>query len=251
MKASEEVARREQFTAGFLIGFVVCFFRMKARTVPRAVDETDPDILLSQAQNQMREAQAKNRERAVQAITQKNTLQAIVRARQNQINALHEKASVARDEGDGERAQMLLAVASSCEEALAAARASLERAITATDQIKVEIQLEDERIRALTARALAMKAQWKHVQIRQSIEEDMLGELERVDLNTDLLERVKMRMDAAEAKRQETRKSVEAKFDQICEKFAREEQKAVQAGNDKRAEAIRAELDSFRQMFSI
>ncbi len=146
---------------------------------------------------------------------------------------------------------MFLAVAASGEEALAAARASLERAFTATDQIKVEIQLEDERIRALTARALAMKAQWKHVQIRQSIEEDMLGELERVDLNTDLLERVKMRMDAAEAKRQETRKSVEAKFDQICEKFAREERKAVQAGNDKRAEAIRAELDSFRQMFSI
>ena len=33
----------------------------------------DPEILLQQAQQEMREAQAKNRERAVQAITRKTT----------------------------------------------------------------------------------------------------------------------------------------------------------------------------------
>ena len=60
----------------------------------------DPEILLQQAQQEMREAQAKNRERAVQAITQKNHLQALADQTQKMVNNLQAKAQKAREDGD-------------------------------------------------------------------------------------------------------------------------------------------------------
>ena len=54
----------------------------------------DPEILLAQAQQEMREAQAKNRERAVQAITAKNNLQAEVDKTQKMVNNLQAKAEL-------------------------------------------------------------------------------------------------------------------------------------------------------------
>lgn len=58
------------------------------------------EVLLEQAQQQMREAQAKNRARAVAVITQKNNLQALADQMQKRIGHLTERSESADSEED-------------------------------------------------------------------------------------------------------------------------------------------------------
>jgi phage shock protein A len=135
----------------------------------------DPEILLQQAQQEMREAQAKNRERAVQAITQKNNLQALVDQTQKTVDNLGAKAEIALKNGDRDLARQLLVEKQQYEATLASTRQSLTQAQETTDAVKVAIRREEERIRAKTAQALAMKAQWKQSQIENSINKALQG----------------------------------------------------------------------------
>ena len=62
-------------------------------------DFEDPEVLLKQAQDEMRELHQKNRERAIQAITQKNLLQKQVDDINQQIQNLQAKAELALKNG--------------------------------------------------------------------------------------------------------------------------------------------------------
>jgi phage shock protein A len=135
----------------------------------------DPDVLLKQAQDEMREAHAKNRERAVQAITQKNNLQAEVDKTNKMIANLQGKAEIALKNGDRDLALQLLREKQTYETNLTSLNASLQNAIEVTEQIKVAIQREEERIRTKTAQAMAMKTQWKQAQIENSINKALDG----------------------------------------------------------------------------
>lgn len=135
----------------------------------------DPEVLLKQAQDEMREAHAKNRERAVQAITQKNNLQAEVDKTNKMIANLQGKAEIALKNGDRDLALQLLREKQTYETNLTSLNASLQNAIEVTEQIKVAIQREEERIRTKTAQAMAMKTQWKQAQIENSINKALDG----------------------------------------------------------------------------
>ena len=131
----------------------------------------DPEILLQQAQQEMRENQAKNRERAVQAITQKNNLQAEAEKTQKIVDNLQAKAELALKNGDRDLARQLLVEKGQYETTLATIKQSLQSAVETTEAIKVAIRREEERIRAKTAQAMAMKTQWKQSQIEISLEQ--------------------------------------------------------------------------------
>jgi len=135
----------------------------------------DPEILLQQAQQEMRENQAKNRERAVQAITQKNNLQALVDQTQKTVDNLQAKAEVALRNGDKDLARQLLVEKQQYEGTLVGTKQSLQAALDSIEAIKTAIRHEEERIRAKTAQALAMKAQWKQSQIEISINKALEG----------------------------------------------------------------------------
>lgn len=135
----------------------------------------DPEILLQQAQQEMREAQAKNRERAVQAITQKNNLQALVDQTQKMVNNLQAKAEMALKNGDRELARQLLIEKGQYDGTLESTKVSLQQALETTEAVKVAMRREEERIRAKTAQALSMKAQWKQAQIENSMNKALEG----------------------------------------------------------------------------
>jgi len=135
----------------------------------------DPDILLQQAQQEMKEASAKNRERAVQAITQKNNLQALVDQTQKTVDNLQAKAELALKNGDRDLARQLLGEKGQYETTLTTTKQSLQNAIDTTEAIKTALRREEERIRAKTAQALALKAQWKQSQIEISINKALDG----------------------------------------------------------------------------
>ncbi len=135
----------------------------------------DPEILLSQAQAEMREAQAKNRERAVQAITQKNNLQAELDRTQKIVSNLQAKAEIALKNGDRDLARQLLVEKGQYETTLTTISGSLQTALEMTDQVKVAMRREEERIRAKTAEAMALKTQWKQAQIETSMNKALEG----------------------------------------------------------------------------
>lgn len=135
----------------------------------------DPEILLQQAQQEMRENQAKNRERAVQAITQKNNLQAELDKTQKIVDNLQAKAELALKNGDRDLARQLLVEKGQYETTLATIQQSLQSAVETTEAIKVAIRREEERIRAKTAQAMAMKTQWKQSQIEISLNKALEG----------------------------------------------------------------------------
>ena len=129
----------------------------------------DPDVLLQQAKEEMAEAQRQNRERAVQAITQKNNLQALVDQTQKTVDNLQAKAELALKNSDRDLARQLLVEKGQYEATLASTTQSLENAKESINAIKTAIRREEERIRAKTAEALALRAQWKQSQIEISI----------------------------------------------------------------------------------
>ncbi len=135
----------------------------------------DPEILLQQATQEMKEAQAKNRERAVQAITQKNNLQALVDQTQKMVDNLQAKAELALKNGDRDLARQLLVEKGQYDATLQSTKASLQQALETTEAVKVAMRREEERIRAKTAQALSMKAQWKQAQIETSMNKALEG----------------------------------------------------------------------------
>jgi len=135
----------------------------------------DPELLLNQAQTEMRELHAKNRERAVQAITQKNNLQQIVDDTQKRVDMLQQKAELALKRGDRDLALQLLKEKSQYEVTLNQTKENLAQAIDTSEQVKVAIKREEEKIRQKTAEALALKAQWKNSQIQIAMNKALDG----------------------------------------------------------------------------
>jgi phage shock protein A len=135
----------------------------------------NPELLLEQAQVEMREVHARNRERAVQAITQKNQLQGMVDDYQKKVDTLQAKAELALKRGDRDLALQLLKEKQSVEVALQTTRQSLEQAIETSEAVKKAIKQEEERIRQKTAEALALKAQWKNAQIQIEMDKALEG----------------------------------------------------------------------------
>jgi phage shock protein A len=141
-----------------------------------ALDQVEnPELLLQQAQEEMRAVHAKNRERAVQAITQKNNLQQMVDDTQKKVDMLQAKAELALKRGDRDLALQLLKEKASYETTLQMTRTQLEQAIETSEAVKAAIKAEEERIRQKTAEALALKAQWKNSQIQIAMNKALEG----------------------------------------------------------------------------
>ncbi|MEI6432598.1 MAG: PspA/IM30 family protein, partial [bacterium] len=118
----------------------------------------NPELLLQQAQEEMKAAAARNRERAVQAITQKNNLQQMVDDLQKTVDNLQAKAELSLKRGDRDLALQLLKEKQNYDQSLQSTRAQLEAAIETAEQVKLAIKREEEKIREKTAQALALKA---------------------------------------------------------------------------------------------
>ncbi len=158
----------------------------------------DPDVLLKQAQDEMREAHQKNRERAIQAITQKNLLQQQVDNTNKQVANLQAKAELALKNGNRELALQLLREKQTLEATLGTLNESLTSATQVTEQVKVAMRREEEAIRTKAAQAMAMKTKWKQAQIEQSINQ-ALDKMENVGGSDEAFTRAQAKIDSLQA----------------------------------------------------
>jgi len=164
-----------------------------------AVDQMEnPELLLNQAQEEMRALHAKNRERAVQAITQKNNLQQMVDDLQKKTDMLQGKAELALKRGERDLALQLLKEKQSYETSLTGTKASLAQAIETSEQVKIAIKREEERIRQKTAEALRMKAEWKNAQIQNAINKALDG-IGTMEDSTQAFERAQAKINNAKS----------------------------------------------------
>jgi len=150
----------------------------------------DPELLLTQAQEEMTAMHAKNRERAVQAITRKNNLQLAVEETENRIRELEGKARRALERGRQEDADQIDDRINRLRATLELSRQLLREAERDADDVKEAIRREERKIREKTAEALALKAQLKNNQIQITMNkalEDMAGGFAPMPLDRDML----------------------------------------------------------------
>lgn len=134
-----------------------------------APDGEDPEALLARAQQEMQELHARNRDRAVRAITQKNNLQQMMDDTQKRVEILQGRAETADNHGDSEMADKLRLEAAAFQQTLDQTRESLTQAITVAESVKETIRHEEQRIRLKTSQAMALRTQWKALQLQQEL----------------------------------------------------------------------------------
>jgi phage shock protein A len=142
---------------------------MRRRLSEEIENQEDPELLLQRAQEEMRAMHAKNRERAVQAITQKNNLQQMVNDTRKTIERLREKANAADMRGDVDKADKLRQEIDAYAQSLALTEQQFVQASLMAEAVKVSIKREEEKIREKTVQALALKAQWKVLEVERSL----------------------------------------------------------------------------------
>lgn len=174
------------------------FNYMKALFTGKLDQWEDPEVLLKQAQDEMRESHQKNRERAIQAITQKNLLQQQVDNTNKQVANLQAKAELALKNGNRELALQLLREKQTLEATLTTLNESLASANQVTEQVKVAMRREEEAIRTKAAQAMAMKTKWKQAQIEQSINQ-ALDKMENVGGQDEAFQRAQAKIDNLQA----------------------------------------------------
>ena len=179
---------------GVLAGFACVFPLLVKRQ--KKMPASSAEVLLQKAQAQMREAQAKNRERAVQAITQKNNLQALADQTEKMVTRLTERSEAAED---AEAVKNLLMERDKYQQTLIGMQASLASAIETTEAVKIAMRREEERVRAMTAEALALKAQEKQAQIETAIAKSKMALT--TNLATDLFVQVREKIKQSAAQR--------------------------------------------------
>lgn len=135
----------------------------------------DPEMMLDQARRDMQQALVANREKAVQAITQKNRLQGMLEEANKKSAQLEKQAAMALQQGKRDLATNFMREKMTNDATIATLQASYDSAVQTVEQVKVAIKRQDEEVRAKTAEALAMKAQWKQAQIQNSISKALDG----------------------------------------------------------------------------
>lgn len=222
---------------GVLFGFL-CVFPLLARRKKKAPANT-AEMLLQQAQQQMREAQAKNRARAVEVITQKNNLQALADQTQKRLDRLTEKIEAADSQEDRELGQSLTRERDTLQRSFPELQSSLASAIGAAEAVKVAMRGEEERIRALTAEALALGAAEKQAKIEIALAKGKLAQT--TNLATDLFVQAREKIRQTQAQR-----DVIVQIAQTVETLDTAAREAKAAGNTALHQKLTAARDALR-----
>lgn len=135
----------------------------------------DPEVLLAQAQEDMKESLARNRERAVEAITQKNRLKLMVEEGEKKSSTLQAQAEHALKRGDRDLALKMMQEKLIHDKTLGETWQAYDQAIQTSDTIKAAIRREEEQYRQRLAERLALVANWKQSQIQISINKALEG----------------------------------------------------------------------------
>lgn len=212
------------------------FFRYIRSLFSSKMDQIeDPEVLLAQAQEDMKQNLIQSRERAVEAITQKNRLKLMVEEGEKKASQLQAQAEQALKRGDRDLALKVMHEKLIHEKALGDTWQAYEQAMQTSDSIKTAIRREEEQYRQRLAEKLALVANWKQSQIQISINKALEGmSIEEASAGWERAqEKILMAQSEAQARSELAAASVQAKFAELEDR-----------GIDVEAERQLAELES-------
>lgn len=217
-----------RYCAGYVKGFL-SYRRGAVDVTPSSSPLDDPEVLLQQAQQEMKENQARNRSRMVEVITLKNNLQALADQHKNTVDNFADKIEFAQFKENAKEVQELQAAQDRATATLAATEKSLLEAVEVAEAVKEKMQAEEKRIHAKTAQALALKAMWKQCQIETLIDKAAEQDPDEGLTQIGYLTRALIL---------HTRK--------VRDDLTRQVERAAQSGNETLADQLRAARDEFQ-----
>ena len=135
----------------------------------------DPEVILAEAQDQMRRELGKVQENAVQAIAARNQLRGVLQDQVNKSADLEAKARAALRTGDEELARQLLVEKGTYETNIEALKVQLENAEKADEAVKQGYKSMEMQVRQSTAKRLALVAGWKQAKIQEQLNKALSG----------------------------------------------------------------------------
>jgi phage shock protein A len=135
----------------------------------------DPEVILAEAQDQMRRELGKVQENAVQAIAARNQLRGVLQDQVNKSAELEAKARAAVRQGDEELARQLLVEKGSYDQNIEALRVQLENAEKAAEAVKHGYKSMEMQVRQSAAKRLALVAGWKQAKIQEQLNKALSG----------------------------------------------------------------------------
>jgi len=135
----------------------------------------DPEVILAEAQDQMRRELGKVQENAVQAIAARNQLRAVLQDQQNQAADLEAKARAALRSGDEELARQLLVEKGTYDTNIEQLKVQLENAEKSAEAVKQGYKSMEMQVRQSTAKRLALVAGWKQAKIQEQLNKALSG----------------------------------------------------------------------------
>lgn len=135
----------------------------------------DPEVILTQAKEEMEQQLAKAKENAVTAIGHRNQLRNMLADQQKRAGDLEANARRALQQGDEELARQLLVEKGNLDATIANLNTQLEQAEQAAASVKDSIRALEGQVRQRAAERLALIAGWKQAQISERLNKALSG----------------------------------------------------------------------------
>ncbi len=135
----------------------------------------DPEVILAEAQEEMRRELAKAKEHAVIAIAQRNQLRGMLGENQERAAHAEAQARAALKAGNEELARQLLVEKGNYDQTIAQLSGQLEQAEQMATSVKESIRKMEQQVRQKAAERLALVASWKQAQIQEKLNKALSG----------------------------------------------------------------------------
>lgn len=158
----------------------------------------DPEVILHEAQEEMRRELAKAKENAVIAIAQRNQLRQMLGDNQEHAARLEAQARTALSTGKEDLARQLLVEKGTYDQTIGQLQGQLDQAEATATSVKESIRRMEQQVRQKAAERLALVASWKQAQIQEKLNKALSG----IDLDgqNEAFERAETRIKEMQAK---------------------------------------------------
>jgi phage shock protein A len=158
----------------------------------------DPEIILTEAKEQMERELARAKENAVTAIGHRNQLRNMLQEQQTKAGQLEANARTALKQGNEALARQLLVEKGNLDTTITSLGAQLEQAENAAASVKQSIQQLEAQVRQRAAERLALIAGWKQAKIQEQLNKALSGI--SIDGQVQQFERARARVNELQAK---------------------------------------------------
>lgn len=158
----------------------------------------DPEVILAEAQDAMKQELARAKENAVEAIAARNELRNVLQRQEETSADMEAKARAALKMGNEDLARQLLIEKATYDQNIEKLRVQLQQAEQVSENVKQHIKAMEAQVRTRAAQRLALVAGWKQAKIQESLNRALDGM--SLDGHDQAFQRAQERIESMQAK---------------------------------------------------